>query len=244
MATLAKRPSPRATNCPEVGVDRGGPLRVFAMRRPKPEGYRLVNTTSHAATPEERGLSPFSVGPVVTYDGSLASNIENLGQFSKVYAKYADAAGWPSAEYFQWARSGWSDPVARRYPMGRGARPLYAYWAGERLGYVEARARIYAPLYAEAVAATPSFAWLQGLYRSGVPIGLVDFDGWDHVGQGYTLAEVLRADRIKMGHAFVLAGLLTGDRFWEAAFPPAPPAEAPALLPPLTDAEVEEILGE
>jgi hypothetical protein len=35
--------------------------------------------------------------------------------------------------------------------MGRGAKPEYSLWDGERLDYIEARKRIYAPLYARAV---------------------------------------------------------------------------------------------
>ena len=66
-------------------------------------------------------------------------------------------------------------------------------------------------------------------------IGLVDFDGWDHVGFGYSLAEVLRLPKPKMGHAFVLAGLLTNDRFWLAR------DDAPALI--RDDDPLWDILG-
>lgn len=67
---------------------------------------------------------------------------------------------------------------------------------------------------ARTTAPAGSRRWLSGS-RSGVPIGLVDFDGWDHIGQGYSLAEALREPRVKFGHAFVLAGMLTGERVWE-----------------------------
>jgi len=85
----------------------------------------------------------------------------------------------------------------------------------DHLSYLEARRRLYAPAYAAAAEASPAYAALVDLYRSGMPIGLVDFDGWDHVGQGYSLAEALREPRVKFGHAFVLAGMLTGERVWE-----------------------------
>jgi hypothetical protein len=116
--------------------------------------------------------------------------------------------------------------------MGRGARPLYSVtwrrvaaagagsaealnpqWLEERLSYIEARRRLYAPWYAAAAEAAPAFAALQALCAAG-PVGLVDFDGWDHVGQGFSLAEALAAPRPKFGHAFVLAGLLAGERPW------------------------------
>ena len=79
--------------------------------------------------------------------------------------------------------------------------------------YIEARRRLYAPWYAAAAEAAPAFAALRALCAAG-PVGLVDFDGWDHVGQGYSLAEALAAPKPKFGHAFVLAGLLTGERPW------------------------------
>ncbi|CAF1209275.1 unnamed protein product [Adineta steineri] len=46
------------------------------------------------------------------------------------------------------------------------------------------------------------------------PMALLDFDGWDHLGQGYSLEEVIDKAKPKMGHAFVLAGLLENNLFW------------------------------
>jgi hypothetical protein len=257
MAARFDRPRPRATNCVDVGVEEGGRLRVFALRRPKPEGYTLVNTTSHAKTPMERGLSPFNLGPIPLYDGSTATNMENAWQMAKCYARHADATGSPTAAYYAWARAGWDNPVPQRFPMGRGAKPLYSLWGGRRLGYISARALIYAPAYAAAVVRTPAYAALAALYATGVPIGLVDFDGWDHVGQGYSLSEVLALEKPKMGHAFVLAGLLAGDHFWLGGPEPAPgkgPGQAPAgpeegpgpapAGPPLSDGDVDSVLRE
>ena len=245
--------SPRATNVVETGVE-AGPLRVFALRRPKPRAYTLVNVTSASATPVEVGrpetyaaLSPFHLRTVVeTPRGPFDTCVENAWQFSKVYAvgpdgrPHVDAAGAPTEAWWAWARAGWARRDAVRFPMGRGARPLYsvtwrrvsgvsgmsggagaaaasaeaaAEWLEERLPYIEARRRLYAPWYAAAAEAAPAFAALQALCAAG-PVGLVDFDGWDHVGQGYSLAEALAAPKPKFGHAFVLAGLLTGERPW------------------------------
>jgi hypothetical protein len=260
---MNSRAAPRATNIIEKGVE-AGPLRVFALRRPKPASlhaaspnaaspnaaspgaYTLVNVTSASATPVEVGrpetyaaLSPFHLRTVVeTPRGPFDTCVENAWQFSKVYAAgpdgrpHVDAAGAPTEAWWAWARAGWARRDAVRFPMGRGARPLYSVtwrrvrgaaaaaeeagapeWLEERLPYIEARRRLYAPWYAAAAEATPAFAALQALCAAG-PVGLVDFDGWDHVGQGYSLAEALAAPKPKFGHAFVLAGLLTGERPW------------------------------
>ena len=285
---IARAP-PRATNVADLHYELCATphfVRVFALRRPKPEGYRLVNVTSKSAEPIWRQLSPFNLGPVEvrTPRGVFAAaNVENAWQYSKVYAvgpdgePFVDADGAPNDRWYAWARAGWARRDAVRFPMGRGARPLYSLGVeGEdklvRLPYIEARKRLYAPWYAATAAATPAYAELAAMCAAveraaapavpavpavplpavplpaaplpaaplpaaplpaaplpaaplpaaplpavpfSLPIGLVDFDGWDHIGQGYSLAEALNAPHPKFGHAFVIAGMLTGDRCWE-----------------------------
>jgi hypothetical protein len=93
--------------------------------------------------------------------------------------------------------------------MGKGAVPLYSFWDGEHLSYIEARKRIYVPLYASAVVHTRAFASLTKRYDAGENIVLFDYDGYDYVKLGRTLENVLHDSQRKMGHAFVLAMLLT-----------------------------------
>jgi hypothetical protein len=100
--------------------------------------------------------------------------------------------------------------------MGKGAVPLYSFWNGEHLGYIGARKRIYVPLYASAVVHTRAFASLVKRYDAGEPIVLWDYDGYDFVKLGRTLDEVLNDSQRKMGHAFVLAMLLTKHPFVKA----------------------------
>lgn len=107
--------------------------------------------------------------------------MENAWQYAKVYAQHADAAGNPLPSYYQWADAGMRQSVAKRYPMGRDARPLYSLWDGERLGYIEARKKIYAKLYSEYVVQTGAWSVLVADYeaacRDGKKIALLDFDG-------------------------------------------------------------------
>lgn len=168
-----------------------------------------VDTTSRGG--QWSGLSPFNLGPVPMYDGKTAANFENCWQYAKVYEIHADADGNPTDAYWKWAEAGWKDPKPQRYPMGRGARPLYSLWDGKRLGYIDARKTIYGPLYAQLVQETPSFQRLKDLHESGQDITLRDYDGYDHDKLGMTLTEVLNNPRRKMGHAFVLKALLTND---------------------------------
>lgn len=174
---------------------------------------RVINTTSRASGADawSRGLSPFFLGPVPLYEGAGAResrNVENAWQFAKVYSQYIGEDGNPNEDYFKWAQEGWRHGRAIRYPMGKGAIPEYSWWAGEKLTYVEARKRIYVPLYTRAVIQTRAFEKLRELHEELDEIWLWDFDGYDHVELGMSLKEVLNDPTRKMGHAFVLAMIL------------------------------------
>jgi hypothetical protein len=155
------------------------------------------------------GLSPFKLGPCELYDGHTAKNVENAWQFSKVYPEHIDEDGTISDRYFKWAENGWSDNYAKRYPMGKGAIPEFSYWNGERLSYVEARKKIYIPLYYKAVKNTEAFAKLKSEYERSLEdsdnLYLLDFDAYRHNQLGMTYKDVVNCETRKMGHAFVLA---------------------------------------
>lgn len=79
----------------------------------------------------------------------------------------------------------------------------------------QARAKIYIPLYAKAVAKTDAFQKLWKMYKTHDAIILWDFDGYDRRKFGMTLLDVLTDPKKKMGHAFVLAMMLKwGENFW------------------------------
>ena len=92
--------------------------------------------------------------------------------------------------------------------MGKGAKPLYSYWDGEKLDYVEARKKIYIPLYSNAVKKTEAFAKLSEIYQKEGTITLWDFDGYNHHALNMSYNDVINCSTKKMGHAFVLAMLL------------------------------------
>jgi hypothetical protein len=212
-------------------------IRIFAMRRPKPECLTKENWLVHnvTSTTKEKWcleFSPFFLGPIELYpndkDGQMyiAKNMENAWPFCKVYKQFTDTDGEsPSEEYWKWAEKGWKDSKPHRFPLGRTAvKPLYSLWNGRKLNYIEARKTIYAPLYAKYVEQTDAYKKLNEIYikyccggdddKSKRPMALIDFDGWDHLGQGYNLEQVIDMEKPKMGHAFVLAGLLENNLFW------------------------------
>lgn len=130
----------------------------------------------------------------------------------------------PLPGYFQWAQEGFENDKPFRFPMGPGAKPLYSLWNGQRLSYVDARKCIYCPTYADLVVGTDAFRRLQTMLQCGRyrQIWLRDFDGYDEVGLGMTLLQVVEEPRLKMGHAFVLKALLLGLSPWKEGRPVQP----------------------
>jgi hypothetical protein len=186
-------------------------IRVIGPRDPKEPGISkkpfFVNTTSRSSDGWSVGLSPFFLGPVPLYDGHVSRNVENAWQYAKVYEDHDDN-GQPTDEYFEWAKKGWRNPRAVRYPMGKGAKPEYSWWDGAALGYVAARKKIYVPLYSKAVLHSAAFERLLDIYQEHGELVLWDFDGYDHRALGMDLKDVLNFPDRSMGHAFVLMMLL------------------------------------
>ncbi len=210
--------------CKRFGVKYGDlqtkmPVKVVNYRTRLPEGAIVVNTTSHAAVDWQRDLSPFNLGPVeLTLWKTLpvpryAKNLENAWQFSKVYRSHLADDGSVSPRYYTWAQQGFEDDTPRRFPMGKGAKPEFSLYVDpetgevEHLGYIEARKKIYVPLYAKHVIRTRGYAELKKLVNSTTQtVYLRDFDGYD--AKDKTFFEILNDPTRKMGHAFVLAQLI------------------------------------
>jgi len=174
---------------------------LFKFDKNIPKGAVVIDTTSNSGQFKE--LSPFIL------PAPPAKNLENLWQFSKVYPCHVNANGEPTEEWDRWCMQGWADIKAHRYPMGKGVKPLYSFWQGKHLDYIEARKQIYIPEYAKNVIKTESFKCLVNLDDTQTII-LLDYDAYDHEKLGMTLIEVVNEPKRKMGHAFVLIMILTG----------------------------------
>ena len=177
---------------------------LFKFDKHIPKDAVVIDTTSSSGDYKE--LSPFIL------PAPPAKNFENLWQFSKVYKKnIMPIDGYPDASWYKWRDAGYANPRAVRYPMGKGAIPEYSLWDNERLGYIEARKRIYAPEYAKNVVSTNSYKRLLGTYQSRDDLILLDYDAYDHQALGMSLKDVINNPNKKMGHAFVLIMMLTGE---------------------------------
>lgn len=174
-----------------------------------PEGATVINTTSRSDN-WSRSLSPFFLGPIDLYDGYVSKNMENCWQYSKVYEYYLESDGNIGERYFKWTQDGWNTVKAHRYPMGKEARPLYSYWDGEILNYIEARKKIYIPLYSLAVKKTYAFQKLKIMHQEGGDLYLWDFDAHGLQPGTFDYWELYNNSKVKIGHAYVLAMLLEG----------------------------------
>ncbi len=187
-------------------------IHVLGPKEPKhPDAIMTVSRSTNWS----KGLSPFFLGPIECYDNLFSYNMENAWQYSKVYEDQVGVDGNPNNDYFIFRATGWNNPMAVRYPKGKGVKPSYSYWKFgdkyEKLTYVEARNRIYLPLYAKAVVNTEAYKILVDLYKQKGELWLWDFDGYDHRKIGYTYRQVFNDPNRKAGHAFVLAALLERD---------------------------------
>lgn len=180
-------------------------VKVIGPRDPKDP--LAINTTSRSNNWSVE-LSPFYLGPIPLYNGMVAKKMENAWQYSKLYSEHADADGNPTDSYWSWAKEGWQSDKASRYPMGKGAKPLCSYWDGLKMTYIEARKKVYIPLYAKAVKQTGAFEKLRMLYEMNGEITLWDFDGYNHRSFGMSYEDVVNSEDRKCGHGFVLAMLL------------------------------------
>jgi hypothetical protein len=190
-------------------------VKVISHRAKIPTDGVVIDTTSRS-NDWSKGLSPFFLGPIELYDNHVSQTFENAWQYAKCYAQHADADGNPTPAYWTWSNDGWANKVAKRYPMGRGAKPLYSLWDGDRLGYIDARKKIYCQLYSTYIESTPAWERLSDIYATCVdtntPLYLRDYDGYNRGQKSYR--DVINDPTKKMGHAFVLAMMLENSREW------------------------------
>lgn len=163
---------------------------------PKIDNYTAIVVMN---TGKWAGLSPYFLK---TSEGYLH---ENVWQFSKVYPKIPEIndkkSGWKykavshvvqespdeilSGDFFEWRKKGFEFANPVRYPAGYHLRHtcIGAYIEGLEIGtkslldYIEARKRIYLPIYSEAARKTTEYKELCRLLKSGVNLLILEIDG-------------------------------------------------------------------
>ena len=216
-----------------------------------PDGYRNILIHSSGKT-LGAALSPYKLKDE---QGRL---IENVWQFAKVYQKvdaqktpmswrfklntiiwehpaevHVDEEGNLTPEYWAWRDKGMKHWYAVRYPNGFQGRHkcLYAYWDGEKLGYIESRKKIYCGEYIRLAPTHPDFIKLKALLDEGQNIQIVEVDGpdptltyapYDRISRDdpglpideQTIRTLIDDERKPFGHGYVIAALLLDGADW------------------------------
>lgn len=158
-------------------------------------------------------LSPFSIVAggvqVPGMPGVVSKTVENAWQFLKVWD---GEDGWNETE----ARAAFASDCAIRFPRGRKQVTVAHHWGetGERLGYVEARRRIYLSAYSQMLEMPDRQELLDRLraYSLEHRVSIWDYDSYalDDVGlRG--LKETIRYTDRPFAHAFIVALAVGGE---------------------------------
>lgn len=181
------------------------------FREEVPKGFDVINVTSRSKD-IYRSLSPFILGPVTLCDGRVSENVENAWQYSKVYSKQVDEKGDPNWIWRVWSNRGMRMDRAVRYPKGKGSVPLYSYFCGEKLDIVEARKKIYIPLYEKCAINTEAYDILKSRIEKGDKIAIKDFDVYRHDLQNKSFEDLIYDVNKPLGHGFVLYNMLDKNK--------------------------------
>jgi len=195
-------------------------------------------------------LSPMLLGPVILNGQLFAKNIEDGWQGTKVWSQHltngkfdAKKEGfWQSGTKHinkysmkwipEWTK--WSEYIRmsglgkRRHfkidPDAINANvPLFQYFEGQQLSYVEGRKKMYIPWYNDLVQQTEAYKYLKHRFENGISLNLLEFDGMARSSATdlpepvtpESLRRFINDPKIIFGHGMVLAATLLGCKPWE-----------------------------
>jgi hypothetical protein len=121
---------------------------AIGYRDDVPDNTRVINTTSRSVD-GGKIFSPFFIGDV-NFENGYAKNVENAWQYSKVWKEHINEDGSIKDEYYKWREEGFNNSKAIRYPMGKGNDAEFSLLGEKRMGYQEAKDKIYKKIYIEA----------------------------------------------------------------------------------------------
>lgn len=162
-------------------------LRCAQQRRtfsyPKVQGWEQAPIFSRGKK-DFKTASPFILGPVEFSDGDeehQSANFENLWQGLKVWEKFKGERhlgknGKPTKAWESWRDSMFENEKAIRRP-NPGALPEGHWFGGKLLGVIEAREKIYVPLYKKNIKETAIFKKILNGMKKGTQWILIEPDG-------------------------------------------------------------------
>ena len=196
---------------------------------PHREGYKNINV-GPGSRGEFRQLMTCNLGPIpLKFKGDKTSadvkNVENIWQFSKVFAQDIGLNDKPTSDWFAARLKGWADPKGYQRAKKKqvaGVKPVFFFWGREdKLEFLEARKRIFCRVYAMLASQTAAYRTLVELIQKGTNVQILGLEGYDYIQEQRSLNQCLLDPDRGFGPAFVLAGLLTKDLPWVQKFNPA-----------------------
>jgi len=196
---------------------------------PHREGFKNINV-GPGSRGEFRQLMTCNLGPIpLKFKGDKTSadvkNVENIWQFSKVFAQDIGLNEKPTPDWFAARLKGWADPKGYQRAKKKqvaGVKPVFFFWGREdKLEFIEARKRIFCRVYAMLATRTAAYRKLVELIQKGTNVQILGLEGYDYVQEQRSLNQCLLDPERGFGPAFVLAGLLTKDLPWVQKFNPA-----------------------
>lgn len=218
---------------------------TISKKHPQLPGFTNINVSSGGG--RFKMLSPMKLGPFnvierraitplhadgvhpgfrainETHQQSIATNLENYHQGSKIYPQ--DVINGEIQESFYLRRAKMmADPKPHRraLPKSQGI-PIAAYFDGYVLSYIPSRI-YYITYYSQLVQLRPEYAELVSMLNSGENLQILGFDGYDpESGLPYganpitykSLEIAMYNPNRPFGHELVLCGLLSGIRPWD-----------------------------
>jgi len=195
--------------------------------QPRLEGVKNVNVTSGSMNKFDgasaKEMSPMYLGPV----GDCLL-FENYWQYGKKFKELGHAVS--RDKWLKFRERGCKRKKGDRHPSGTKSKEvLYQYekngktfnkwryyvayiaeYGGIEMGYIEARKRVYVPVYSELVSETNAFKGLKKLVDSGQSVMILDYDGPKKTTEvtEKVLRTALNDPSRPFGHGYVIASLL------------------------------------
>eukprot|EP01080_Neovahlkampfia_damariscottae_P009052 gene9052-1149_t len=213
-----------------------------------PEGFIVLPIISRGKKPYNQLSPFFLGPYKDEHSGLTCEIFENLWQFSKVYekiskhqvkkkidgvqktlwkqqeefhAKKNSKDEWEiKKEWFEWRKKGFECKYPLRHPNGtsKNGLPIFSYFNGEFLSYIDARKKIYLPIYKELVRKETVYSDIFEQVKKGQNILLIDVDGpsVEKYPNGIEMSlkkihEFIENPKLIFGHGFACACALLED---------------------------------
>jgi hypothetical protein len=202
-----------------INKRRPGILRVVNIGRrfsyPIYPGYRNICVCNRTRS-KTKELASVNMGPITK---PLVNDLFTLWMKSKICDEDFDQNGDYIKSYLRRISERNEFEYSTDIDYWKDRKTLFYYWQGKELNEIEARRKIFCPLYVEFARETDSFRKIRKLLQDGYNVQLIGYDTVSYSSaydpNGHILEEIFNDPKIPYSNAHVLAGMLTKNHVWE-----------------------------